>query len=338
MTFAGLGLTTAAVAAGSADTAGASNGAAWRSTRTAAASREAAWDSTRTAAASREAAWDSTRTPAAFTGRAASSTSATGPAGHASVARRHVSAEPCLVPGYKKTLNHLWRPDMAAAVAYARSRVGDVAFAVRTDHRFYGYRANHVEWSASVVKAMLMVAYLDMPVVANHPINGYVSLLIPMIEHSDNIAATTVIGIVGLSGLRALAARVGMENFEPVLPIWGETRVTPADQTKFFYRIDGYIAPPHRKFGMHLLASITRSQRWGIGEVTPRGWTPYFKGGWGSGTGLIDNQVALLKRGCSRASIAVLTMHDGSHDYGKETLRGIFSRLLRGFPKGTPSR
>jgi hypothetical protein len=271
-------------------------------------------------------------------GAAASAGAAAGLAGSAGVAGAHVPATACLVPGYRKPLNHLWRPDMAAAVAYARSRVGDIAFAVRTDHRFYGYRANHVEWSASVVKAMLLVAYLDMPSVANRPVDGSdVSLLIPMIEHSDNGAATRVIGIVGLSGLRALAARVGMKNFEPVLPIWGETHITPADQTKFFYSIDSYIAPLHRKFGMHLLATITPSQRWGIGEVTPRGWTPYFKSGWGSGTGLIDNQVVLLKRGCSRASIAVLTMHDGSHAYGKDTLKGIFQRLLHRFPQGPRS-
>jgi len=30
---------------------------------------------------------------------------------------------------------------------------------------------------------------------------------------------------------------------------------------------------------MHLLASITPSQRWGIGEVAPEGWQLYFKGG-----------------------------------------------------------
>ncbi len=268
---------------------------------------------------------------------------ATGFAGLAGAHKRapHKPAGPkkCLVLGYDKTLNQLWRPDMAAAVAYAHSRAGDIAFAVRTDHRFWGYRANHVEWSASVVKAMLMVAYLDLPSVANRPINSYdASLLFPMITQSDNNAASTVIGIVGLSGLRALAARVGMKNFEPVLPIWGETHITAADQTQFFYYIDSYIAPLHRRLGMHLLASITPSQRWGIGEVTPRGWTAYFKGGWGSGTGLLDHQVVLLKRGCSRVSIAVLTMFDGSHAYGQETLKGIFSQLLRGFPHGRRSR
>jgi hypothetical protein len=195
-----------------------------------------------------------------------------------------------------------------------------------------------VEWSASVVKAMLMVAYLDRPSVANRTVNAYdASLLVPMITQSDNNAATTVVGIVGDSGLQALAARVGMRNFATD-PIWGKTRITAADQTKFFYSIDSFIVPRHRAYGMHLLASITPSQRWGIGEVAPRGWTPYFKGGWGYGTGLLDHQVVLLKRGCARVSIAVLTMFDGSHAYGKETLKAIFLRLLRGFPQGLSSR
>jgi hypothetical protein len=263
---------------------------------------------------------------------------AAGPVGPAA-ARRHSRPAACVVPGFNKPINHLWRPDVAAAVGYARSRAGDIAFAVRMEHRFYGYRADHVEWSASVVKAMLMVAYLDLPSVANRPINAYdASLLVPMITRSDNNAATSVIGIVGLSGLRALAARVGMSSFEPVLPIWGETHITASDQTKFFYRIDSYIAPLHRRTGMNLLASVTPSQRWGIGEVAPHGWTAFFKGGWGSGTGLLDHQVVLLQRGCARVSIAVLTMFDGSHEYGKETLKGIFERLLHRFPQVTRHR
>jgi len=32
----------------------------------------------------------------------------------------------------------------------------------------------------------------------------------------------------------------------------------------------------------------------------------------------------------TRVSVAVMTYLDGSHPYGKETLRGIFKRLLRG--------
>ena len=73
---------------------------------------------------------------------------------------------------------------------------------------------------------------------------------------------------------------------------------------------------------MSLLAGIVPSERWGIGEVAPKGWKLYFKGGWGYGTGLLDHQVALLVRGCARVSIAVLTMYDGSHPYGKADAQG----------------
>jgi beta-lactamase class A len=240
----------------------------------------------------------------------------------------------CAVPGRNRAIDQLWRPDMAAATAYAHARVGDIAFAVRTQDRFYGYRPYHQEWSASVLKAMLMVAYLDMPSVANRPIDASDnSLLIPMIEVSDNNAADQVDTIVGAAGLDALARRVGMTQFVPAEPIWGESEITPRDQTLFFLHIDSAIAPRHRAYGMHLLANVTPSERWGIGEVGPPGWTLYFKGGWGSGTGLMDHQVVLIKRGCARVSIAVETMNDGSHPYGKDTLRGIFARLLERFPR-----
>ena len=110
---------------------------------------------------------------------------------------------------------------------------------------------------------------------------------------------------------------------------WFEEPFPPED-------IDSYIASRHRGYAMHLLASITPSQRWGIGEVAPKGWKLYFKGGWGYGTGLLDHQVALFTRGCARVSIAVLTMYDGSHPYGKDTLKGLFSRLLHGGLPTTP--
>jgi hypothetical protein len=121
-------------------------------------------------------------------------------------------------------------------------------------------------------------------------------------------------------------------------PIWGETEITAADQTRFLLHIGRYIARRHVRYAMRLLASVVRRQRWGIGRVAPKGWKLYFKGGWGYGTGLIDSQVALLVRGCVRVSVAVLTMYDGSHGSGKETLKGIFDALLIGLPTGKRSR
>jgi len=256
-------------------------------------------------------------------------------AAHAATHPKHYPPGTCLVPGVGKPLDQVWAPNILSAVGYQRGRTGDIAFAVRTDHAFYSYRPEHQEWSASVLKAMLMVAYLDRPSVADRPLDSYDnSLLEPMITVSDNNAADVVDTIVGDAGLDALAARVGMTHFVPAQPIWGESLITPDDQTRFFLHIDRYVVPRHRAYALHLLASIVPSERWGIGEVAPPGWHLYFKGGWGAGTGLIDNQVALLTRGCARVSIAVLTMYDGSHAYGKETLEVIFQKLLKGLPLG----
>jgi hypothetical protein len=194
---------------------------------------------------------------------------------------------------------------------------------VRTPDRVWGYRATRTYPSASVLKAMLMVADLNRA----HPDTA---LLKPMITRSDNAAASRVLGIVGTTGLRKVARRAGMTRFTPVTPIWGNSRVTASDQSRFFLKIDTLIPKRNRTYGMKLLASIVPSQRWGIGEVAPKGWKLYFKGGWGSGTGRVDHQVALLTRGGQRVSIAMMTYGDGTHAYGKETLRGLAKRLLRG--------
>jgi beta-lactamase class A len=194
---------------------------------------------------------------------------------------------------------------------------------VRTPDRVWGYRATRTYPSASVLKAMLMVADLNRA----HPDK---TLLKPMITRSDNAAASRVLGIVGTTGLRKVARRAGMTRFTPVTPIWGNSRVTASDQSRFFLKIDTLIPKRNRAYGMKLLASIVPSQRWGIGQVAPTGWKLYFKGGWGSGTGRVDHQVALLTRGDQRVSIAMMTYGDGTHAYGKETLRGLAKRLLRG--------
>jgi beta-lactamase class A len=224
-----------------------------------------------------------------------------------------------------------WRPHVHAAERYAKHRHGVIAFAVRTQSGSYGWRERRTFPSASVLKAMLLVAYLNEHKVRHRPLRASErALLGPMIRRSDNAAASAILGRVGTGRLRSLARRARMYRFTPVTPIWGNSRIDAADQARFFFRIDRLLPARHRAYAMRLLAHVTPSQRWGIGRVQPRGWRLYFKGGWGSGTGRVDHQVALLTRGRERVSLAILTLADGTHAYGKETLRGLAKRLLRG--------
>jgi hypothetical protein len=223
-----------------------------------------------------------------------------------------------------------WKPDVRTARAYAAGRLGEVSFAVRVDGRMWGVATRRAVPSASVLKAMLLVAYLRRPDVRDRPLRkADRELLAPMIRWSDNVAATRVRDIVGNEGLVRLAHRVGMRAFVPAA-IWGLSRVDAADQTLFFLHIERWIPARHRATALHLLSSIVPSQRWGIGQVRPAGWALYFKGGWGSGSGAVDHQIALLRRGKRRLSVAILTTNSPSHDYGKQTLRGVAARLLRG--------
>jgi beta-lactamase class A len=220
-------------------------------------------------------------------------------------------------------------PDVAAARAYAAQRPGTVAFAVRTEDRFWGVHADRAFASASVLKAMLLVAYARR---ARHrPLRaGERALLAPMIRRSDNAAANVVFTRVGPAGLSRLARRAGMTRFRPVSPIWGLSQITARDQTRFFLHVDSLLPRRHRAYALKLLRTIVPGQRWGIGRVELPGWRVYFKGGWGSGTGRVDHQVALLRRGDERLSVAVLTANDGTHAAGKKTLAGVFERLLAG--------
>src|SRR3954452_16276787 len=120
-----------------------------------------------------------------------------------------------------------------------------------------------------------------------------------------------------------------MRHFHLAAP-WGLSTVTARDLTRFALRVEALVPARHRAYALRLWRTIVPSQRWGAFRVAPRGWTVHAKGGWGSATGATDHQVALLTRGPEGVSAAVLTTSDGSHAYGKATLRGVFARLLRG--------
>lgn len=223
-----------------------------------------------------------------------------------------------------------WWERREAAVRYVEGRQGVVSFAFVTPRgKLRGYRKWRPAPSASVLKAMLLVAYLNRASVRRRALtDSDRSLLAPMIRWSDNATATRVLGIVGARKLNRLADRADMRYFRLRSP-WGLSEITAGDQARFFYRIDRYVPRRHRRYARWLLAHVVRSQRWGIPPEVPSGWRIFFKGGWGTGTGRVTHQSALLQDGRRRISIAVLTQWNSSHGHGARTIRGIAARLLR---------
>lgn len=239
-----------------------------------------------------------------------------------------------------------WDPSVPAARRYARGRLGDVSFAlIDLRSRLRSFHSGRTAPAASVIKAMLLAAYLRQPGVRNRRLQAdEKALLKPMIRVSDNAAGIQVAGIVGGERIERLARSARMRDFEWVGgPGWlgGQSQISARDQARFFHRYPRYIPSRHRRFARRLLASVISWQRWGIASVQPRHWRLYFKGGWGindDGVGVVDHQVAFLERGHCRIALAILTEHDPSTAYGAETLQGVARRLLYGIaaaPCGT---
>jgi Beta-lactamase enzyme family len=224
-----------------------------------------------------------------------------------------------------------WKPHMAAARAYAAGRAGDVSFAVRTERGHWSWRGTTAYRSASVVKAMLLVAYLRRPDVRGRALTaGERGLLDPMVRRSDNDAADAIHARVGLAALSAVGRRAGMRGFVPH-QVWGGSTITADDEARLFLRIDRLVPRRHRAYAMRLLRGVVPQQRWGIAAAVPHGWRIAFKGGWGRGvTRQVDHQAALLTNAGLRVSVAVLTGDNPSDGYGAATQEGIARRLLRG--------
>ena len=172
-----------------------------------------------------------------------------------------------------------WAPDLRSARSYANQRAGGVSFAVRTEDRLYAFSGRRSVPSASVVKAMLMVAYLNHRTVRGRRLGkNDRALLVPMVRWSNNVTASRVRDFVGNGALTRLARRVRMPRFRAASS-WGSSSVDAIDQTRLFLKIDRYVVRRHRKSAMRLLNTIVPSQRWGIARARPAGWALYFKGG-----------------------------------------------------------
>lgn len=218
---------------------------------------------------------------------------------------------------------------LAGAREWLGTRAGRTAFAcIDSSGVLHGVRPHDHFHSASLVKAMLLTAYLEGVEDEERPLSeAEEALLDPMIRVSDNDAASAIFALVGEGGLQQLALRAGMTDFAPS-PVWGYTEISAADQARFFARLDELLPRPSARFARGLLAGVTPTQRWGIpAAAEPLGWRVFFKGGWLEG---IVNQAARLERGGQTLSIAVLSDENPSMGYGIETIAGVTARLLGG--------
>src|SRR2546426_1509195 len=223
-------------------------------------------------------------------------------------------------------------PDaVSSARQFITGQAGVHSFAVvNSEGRMSGWDIHRTYVSASVVKAMLLVAYLRKLDYEDH--RGFCcddqSVLYPMIHVSDNNAATTIWQRVGDGRLYDLAHLAGMRDFS-ISGIWANAHFSASDQARFMFKLDQLLPDEFRGYARWLLANIDPSQSWGIPHVARPYWYVMFKGGWRStGIGQLVHQIARLERAKRTWTMAVLTDGDPSMGYGIGTIEGVTARLV----------
>jgi hypothetical protein len=221
---------------------------------------------------------------------------------------------------------------IARAEGYLSRRAGRTALAVvDSEGRVSGVNLHRTFVTGSVVKAMLLVAYLRrLSALGRRDVDAYSrSFLYPMIHVSDNAAATQTWSIVGDSGLYAVARAAGMTDFS-ISGIWANAQISAADQSKFFFEMDLLIPRQFVGYARFLLSTIAGYESWGIPAVArPLGYEVFFKAGWRpTGLGQLVHQIARLEGHGHTFSLAVMTDGDPSMGYGIDTIQGLTRALL----------
>jgi D-alanyl-D-alanine dipeptidase len=220
-----------------------------------------------------------------------------------------------------------------AARRFVRGRALSSLALIDSHGRLRGVSLHRRYVSASLVKAMLLVAYLRR-IGGRLPAGSERAILRAMITWSDNGSASVIHGRVGDAGLLDVARRAGMRDLT-VAGHWAGVHFSAADQARFFIRFDSLVPRRSCRYARRLLSSIIPAQRWGFSRyAAAAGFRTFFKGGWrGTGLGQLVHEAALFERGPMRMSMAVLTDGNPSFAYGTATLRGVASRIFRRRPR-----
>ena len=220
---------------------------------------------------------------------------------------------------------------IASAAAYLQGRAGRTSFAVvDSAGRLSGSDMYSTFETASVVKVMMLVAYLQMLSAHHRPVGAADSaLLYPMIHISDNEAASAVLSIVGEGAIARVARESGMRDYAPGVGWWAYTHTSAADQALFFTELPRLIPSRFYGYARWLLSGIEPSQSWGVPPAARPEWQVFFKTGALPEEGIF-NEVARLERRGVMFTLAVFTEGEPSETYGGQTIEGVALHLLGG--------
>jgi beta-lactamase class A len=243
----------------------------------------------------------------------------------------------------------------ASLSGYLASRAGVITAAVydaRTKHLWL-YHPGVLEYTASIVKVEIMGAAMREAEQKGEPIpSGQATLMVPMIEASDNNAATALLADVGgPAGVLRFDRAAGLNDTTPhsAAPIpgsgvpgwpgWGLTTTTASDEVTLVKRFafqNSVLSNANRQHGLILMEHVEAGQNWGVTGGVPADIPVALKNGWiqfpqalryTKADGWQIDSIGWVDGHGRNYVIAVLTRNNPSEQYGQDTIEAISSRI-----------
>jgi Beta-lactamase enzyme family len=238
----------------------------------------------------------------------------------------------------------------AALSGYLANRAGQITAALydKRTKKTWVFHPGVRQDTASIVKVEIMATAL-WKAKRGKPLSAAErALMIPMIENSDNDAATELLADVGgPSAVQRFDRRAGLHDTTPSrkkyipgtsLPGWGLTTTTAFDEVRLVSRFaypNSVLTTASRQFGLNLMKHVEPDQAWGVsggnyGVLS--GATVALKNGWlphqlAMNSDWQINSIGWVSGNGRDYVLAVLTNHNPSEGYGIGTINTIARRI-----------
>jgi beta-lactamase class A len=212
----------------------------------------------------------------------------------------------------------------------ARPGLASAAILDLKDGQLYQYRPGFVSITASIVKVQILGTLLQSAQQAGRFLTPAVqALAVPMIEESDNDAASALYNAAGGPGAVAAFDRsAGLDSTVPGQN-WGFTTTTAQDQVTLIDHLvvaNPVLTDTSRAYALDLMEHVTPSQAWGVSAGVAPGVTVALKNGWLSFNGQwAVNSIGWISGAGRDYVIAVITAHDSTEEDGINTISEIAS-------------
>jgi beta-lactamase class A len=205
--------------------------------------------------------------------------------------------------------------------------------------RTWALHPRSVQYTASIVKVEIMGTALQEAAAAGQALPASeAALMRPMIENSDNDAATALLSDVGgPSAVARFDQSAGLDHTTPStlalipgtsLPGWGLTTTTALDEVALisdFAYPNPVLGDASRSYGLSLMEHIEADQSWGVSAGAGPGATIALKNGW---LPVRDdkwqvNSIGWISGHGRNYVLAVLTAGSPTEEYGISTIQTL---------------